>query len=371
MKIKEIMNRNLITVSLDENINNVLAKMKNNNIHQVPVLQNGILHGLVELKNIVTKNIDPDTAKAESVKVSCPVLNPNDEVGEAVIKFIQSGFRALPVVDGNKIVGIVSETDFLKDRSVFDSKKKVEDVMSECISIVRKDSAGKIKKVMLYNNISRIPVVDKGKIVGAVGTMELAKFARMKSDSIKTGGKLKERGFREKISSEGIYAESLMKQTKIISSDLALEKAVPFMLNNDELYIEKDGKFFVVTPKDVLETLKRENKGVLVDITNIKDEDNYTIEKMHQIAAETVKKVGKILDGVESLIIRIERMHKSGLKTKYSVRARLYSPSGLLVSHAWGWDVVSVTQECLSKLEKEVIKKRGKFLTIKKRGVMK
>ena len=42
---------------------------------------------------------------------------------------------------------------------------------------------------------------------------------------------------------------------------------------------------------------------------------------------------------------------------KYSVRARIITPQGLFVSHAWGWDPVSVSQQTLNKLEREIKKK--------------
>ncbi len=368
MKVKNIMKSNVVTTDLDESISSVLSKMKKHGVHQLPVLHNGILHGIVELKSIVTKNLDVESAKAESVKINVSSLNKEDDADEAVRKFLQSGFRALPVVDSNRLVGIVSETDFLKVPSLFDGKKSVENVMSECSFVGTKDALGKIKKLMLYENVSRLPVLDNGKLVGTIGVLEMIKAANINRTMSGKGGRLQERGAKEKLSSENLPAESIMRKPVIVSSETTLAKAAELLLSCEELYAEKNGKTYIITPKDILETIKREGKGVLVDITNIADEDEYTLEKMHQAAAETVKKVGKFIDGIDSLILRIERMHKSGEKTKYSVRTRFFTPLGLFVSHAWGWDLVSVTQECLNKLETEIKKVREKHLAQKKHG---
>ena len=366
MKIRNIMKKNVVTATLDESVSSVLMKMRKNNIHQVPVVQNGLLHGIIELKNIVTKNIDIETTKVGSLKTSCPTLSPEDDILDAARKFVQSGLRALPVTDNNNLVGIVSETDFLHVPDLLDSKKKIDNIMAECSCAGKNDSIGKIKKMMVYENISRVPICDNGKLIGTVGTLDMIKAVTMDTAFSGRGGLSKEAGTKEKLSAESSPAKSFMHQAAVVSSELSIKKASEMLSVNEELYIQKNGKVYIITPKDVLENIKREQTGVLVDITNIVDEDSYTLEKMHQAAAETVKKIAKFMDGLESLILRIERMQKSGKKKKYSVRARFFTPKGLFVSHAWGWDVISVTQECLKKLENEIMKMHEKSISHKK-----
>ena len=360
MKVKQLMKSGVITVSLDDPLSAALGKMKSNRVHQLPVLQNGLLQGLVELKSIVTKNIDVQTAKVDAVRTSCTTVSPSDDVADALRKFIQSGARALPVIDNNRLVGIISEADFLRVPELLDKKKPIESVMTECFAVERRDKLGRIKKMMLYNNISRVPVIDAGKLVGAIGTLDLIPALMFDRLSEGRGGPHKKNIAKEKIVAEDIAADALMRQPKTVDARLSLEKAAELLVQHDELYIEKDGKIYVVTPKDLLETAPQEEKGVFVDIVSIGDEDAYTVEKMHQAAAETVQKIGKYVAGLESLIIRIERMHKAGTKMKYSVRARFFTPLGLFVAHAWGWDLLSVTQQCLHKMETEIKKATDK-----------
>lgn len=121
------------------------------------------------------------TRKPETVK-------PADTM-EAVRKiFEKRGFHHIPVVDGERLVGLVSYTDYLQlIRTVFDNSQEtrinekvlnatlVKDVMTQsllCLSPT--DTTEAALRVFKANQFHSLPVVDdKGHLVGIVTTYDL------------------------------------------------------------------------------------------------------------------------------------------------------------------------------------------------------
>ena len=121
------------------------------------------------------------TRKPETVK-------PADTM-EAVRKiFEKRGFHHIPVVDGERLVGLVSYTDYLQlIRTIFDNSQEtrmnekvlnatlVKDVMTQsllCLSPT--DTTEAALRVFKANQFHSLPVVDdKGHLVGIVTTYDL------------------------------------------------------------------------------------------------------------------------------------------------------------------------------------------------------
>ena len=61
---------------------------------------------------VIAKNLDPNKTRVEEIMTtSVHTITPKDSPGSALAKMKKLGFRHLPVVDKNRIVGIVSIRD--------------------------------------------------------------------------------------------------------------------------------------------------------------------------------------------------------------------------------------------------------------------
>jgi len=121
------------------------------------------------------------TRKPETVK-------PTDSMEAVRGIFEKRGFHHIPVVEGDRLVGLVSYTDYLQlVRTVFDNNQEtrvneqvlnatlVKDVMTQnllCLSPT--DSTETALRVFKANQFHSLPVVDdKGHLVGIVTTYDL------------------------------------------------------------------------------------------------------------------------------------------------------------------------------------------------------
>ena len=119
-------------------------------------------------------------------------VKPSASLAEAARLMVEHRISGLPVVDeGGKLVGIVSEGDFLRrkggDRmrwieafldggsNIGDlSRRRVEDIMSkDAVSAGVDTPLTEIVDAMEQHNVKRIPVVDNGRVVGIVSRANL------------------------------------------------------------------------------------------------------------------------------------------------------------------------------------------------------
>ena len=89
-------------------------------------------------------------------------LTPDQSLYEAERLFKKHHIRHIPVVEGDKLIGIVSYSDLLRI-SFADMTDGEEEVTS-------------VAEILAAQSFHSIPVVDNGKLVGLVTTTDLIKY---------------------------------------------------------------------------------------------------------------------------------------------------------------------------------------------------
>ena len=118
VKISQVMTKDLITVSLDSKVEEVVNKMVDYDVECLPVIDaEGVLRGLVTFRDIVIKVVYPLTKTRESkvekiMSKSLVTCNPNSTVLDVVKIMKNKHLRRIPVVDAkNKLVGLITDFD--------------------------------------------------------------------------------------------------------------------------------------------------------------------------------------------------------------------------------------------------------------------
>lgn len=128
MFVGERMSRPVITVTPDTPINDALALFKKEHIRRAPVMKDGKLVGIVSEKDLL--NASPSTATTLSVwemnylisKVKIKnvmtkkvvTVSRDTPIEEAARIMADKKIGGLPVVDGERVVGMITETDLFK-----------------------------------------------------------------------------------------------------------------------------------------------------------------------------------------------------------------------------------------------------------------
>jgi CBS domain-containing protein len=118
-EIREIMTGNVETCTLLDNVFEVAVKMKELNVGAIPIVDNDKLVGMITDRDIVIRGIaekHPPSSKVESVMSDHLVTaTPDMSTKEATSLMAEHQIRRLPVVEGDKLVGIVALGDFAVD----------------------------------------------------------------------------------------------------------------------------------------------------------------------------------------------------------------------------------------------------------------
>ncbi|GIU98375.1 MAG: hypothetical protein KatS3mg013_2178 [Actinomycetota bacterium] len=120
MQVGDIMHTDVKTADAQETFADVAKVMRSNGISSVVVLDaDGHLAGIVterDIVNLVAAGGDPHTVKVEHgmTRRHLETCGPKTDIAEAADQMVRMNIRHLPVVDGGRVVGIVSIRDLTK-----------------------------------------------------------------------------------------------------------------------------------------------------------------------------------------------------------------------------------------------------------------
>ncbi|OPY77913.1 MAG: Hypoxic response protein 1 [Syntrophorhabdus sp. PtaU1.Bin153] len=103
--------------------------------------------------------------------------HPSEKLAVILNKFELFSIAGMPVVDKGKLVGIICQSDILKGLKVGTIENLVvKDVMVKDVIVVSPtESAVGVAKIMIEKHVNRVPIVEKGVIVGIVTRGDIIK----------------------------------------------------------------------------------------------------------------------------------------------------------------------------------------------------
>ena len=119
--IREVMTKDPLTLSDDATITEAAKAMRDEDIGDVIVLSGGQVAGIVTDRDIVIRAV-ADGHDLQSTPIGqissrdLRTLSPDDTVEDAIRLVRDNAVRRLPVVEGNKPVGIVSLGDLAEEK---------------------------------------------------------------------------------------------------------------------------------------------------------------------------------------------------------------------------------------------------------------
>lgn len=129
LPIREIMTTSVVTVVPNTGIKEIQRIFVDNNFHHLPVVEpGGVLVGIISRDDFRTfyQNLSANSSgptwvnkqlehrRAKDIMTAAPLfLDPDDTIGLAIDIFLANKFHALPVVEDNILMGILTTHDIL------------------------------------------------------------------------------------------------------------------------------------------------------------------------------------------------------------------------------------------------------------------
>ncbi|MEK6712022.1 MAG: CBS domain-containing protein [Nitrospinota bacterium] len=128
-RVRDIMTKKVVTISLDETLDLVDEIMTSGHIRHIPVTKGGRVVGIVSQRDLLRARLSSlgdyssgedrqflqavDVAKVMTKNVRC--ADPNESVVHAAKRMIEARIGCLPVVDPEgDLIGLVTETDVMR-----------------------------------------------------------------------------------------------------------------------------------------------------------------------------------------------------------------------------------------------------------------
>lgn len=115
--IRDVMTCNPVKLSLDATVKDAATAMRDHNIGSVLVTgDDGALFGILTDRDIAVRSVaegrDPtSTTLREICSHALTHLTPEDEVDNAIRLMAKKGIRRIPIIEGDKAIGVISLGD--------------------------------------------------------------------------------------------------------------------------------------------------------------------------------------------------------------------------------------------------------------------
>jgi CBS domain-containing protein len=111
------MSRDLLTVAPADRLGEVAQRMVDRDVGAVLVMEGAALAGILTERDImraVAAGIEDDTVVSDHMTRDPETMSPDDTTEHAAVLMIHGGFRHMPLVEGDDVVGMLSIRDLMR-----------------------------------------------------------------------------------------------------------------------------------------------------------------------------------------------------------------------------------------------------------------
>ena len=131
-KVRDIMEKNVITIEQDKSALDAAHLISEKDISFLVVVKDGIPTGVVSERDFVRKVVANDKqaskiALSEIMSFKFRWVEPSTTIEQAVQKMLNNNIRRLIILENNKLVGVITQTDlasFLRSKLLIDGTVK-------------------------------------------------------------------------------------------------------------------------------------------------------------------------------------------------------------------------------------------------------
>lgn len=184
--VREIMTRKVTTIQAGESVAIAEQRMAQLGIRHLPVLKGEELMGILSDRDIIGLISDGPLLEMpviEAMTSALEIVGPDVSIGEASARMAARRIDCLPVVEGGKLVGIVTSSDILAERGGLAHKGMAgpiamvlaRDIMHKRILTIRAEMPlAEAMEALYHAELRYLPVVDaSGAVIGMFGGREV------------------------------------------------------------------------------------------------------------------------------------------------------------------------------------------------------
>jgi len=360
--VKDVFSTKFKSVNQDDTLSACLSLLKEESTPVLVVLNSkGKYVGVIAHRWIARSRYDPSTTKVKSLMRSAPTVSLQDSLSKVARLMITSGISQLPVFSGEKLAGIVTDEDVIQGAVIGNwGSTKVEEVMTKKPFLVEEDeSVGAVLSLFREHDISHVPVVSDGSLVGIVSIQNII-TSIFQPRQRQTVGDL----VGEKVPVLSIPAKGIMTKPVItVLPETLLKDAVEKMqeFNISSLVVVRKGRpAGILTKRDLLEPLAE------MEMPKQKISVQFSVKG---VEIGDIQR-GVIMDDFESFASKYQKTleagalfvymktHGTNYKGQQLIHCRLQfrTRKGSFFSSSEGYGVEATFRTALDRLERQLLR---------------
>ena len=188
--VADIMTSMPIVATVPGSRNDAINLMVRNKLTGVPVVResDGQLMGIVSRRDVFNNMNEEQLSML--MKKNPITITPDKPISEAAKIFYDLRIHRLPVVEKGRLVGIVTPTDLLREiRTMKTKKTAIDSIRAACVTCYKEDPLSYVVAAMKISSVTAMPVLDeRGVIIGLITDRDLFNDQTMDVDDMKKMG---------------------------------------------------------------------------------------------------------------------------------------------------------------------------------------
>ncbi|MFZ1896579.1 CBS domain-containing protein [Methanoregula sp.] len=167
MLVKDYMTSDVVHVDIPGNRDDVLKILKRTGISGVPVLKNKKLVGIITRKDLLRK---PEETQLGLLMTSKPItIGPDTDLRDAARLLVTHRIRRLPVVEDNKLVGLLSVADLIHAIAQMKIKEEIKESYTSTTFALWEDTPlPLVGRVMEISGVDAIPILNADSVLQGI-----------------------------------------------------------------------------------------------------------------------------------------------------------------------------------------------------------
>jgi CBS domain-containing protein len=371
VKISEIMRRDIPTLRKDDLVGKALSIMSSEGLWILPVVSGeGRLVGVISYKELLERRVGPK-ARVSSVIYPPYSVYVDDDVGEAIGKIYMLRVRGVPVVDrGGYLAGLIMREDIIKymiDYNQLPGGKVYSIMSSPVITIDSNESVARARMTMLKNGVTKLPVIDGGKLYGIISMRDLAEkiyYAHFQIGPRKVGYYKTE----EEILAAPVKDIASTPVTTVDREDSIKKVAELIIKKRYSGFPVMDGSNLVgiVTSFDIIKSIVRVREAIPIEARISDLEDERYKESLNRLISSYTAKISRLTKILDMKVV-VKKMAKAGEGGAYIVNIYIKTNDGRYSVEEIDKDPLVAARRSLEIISKKIYKYYDRLRTIKRK----
>jgi CBS domain-containing protein len=365
--VKDVFIKEFAMVNENDALSSCLDLFKKDASQALVVMNDkGKYVGVIIERWILRAKQDPVNTKVKSLMRSAPHVEPDVSVSKAAKLMIQSGVRQLPVFEKEKLLGFVTDESIIHGTVMQEwGNTTVDQIMTKAPHTIEATrSIGAVLSLFREQDISHVPVVENGKLVGIISTRDIIEHVFQPNTRISRGDLVGESSRTLSIPAKGIMNSPVITITLKTTLKEAEKKMHNFNVHCLAV-LSSERLVGLVTKLDFLEPIAQMSEldrrlTVQFAVKGIDIDPNAEGFMMGEFDAFAHKYKNLLESGTLFVYMKL---HGTNHKGQPLIHCRLQLRTvkgikGFFVSSGEGWGVEPTFRVALDRLDKRILRSK-------------